>query len=32
MDDLDSRFMRVAYEQAHESYDEGGLPIGAVAP
>jgi creatinine deaminase len=30
MDDLDSRFMRVAYEQAHESYDEGGLPIGAV--
>ena len=26
----DARFMRLAYEQAKKSYDEGGLPIGAV--
>lgn len=26
----DRRFMRLAYEQARKSYDEGGLPIGAV--
>ena len=26
----DARFMRAAYEQALKSYNEGGLPIGAV--
>ena len=29
-DDTDFYFMRLALEQAHKSYDEGGLPIGAV--
>lgn len=28
--DLDSHFMKLAWEQAKKSYDEGGLPIGAV--
>jgi creatinine deaminase len=28
--DADSRFLRVAYEQALKSYNEGGLPIGAA--
>src|SRR5262245_24997798 len=28
--DDDASFMRLAYEQAKKSYDEGGLPIGAV--
>jgi len=28
--DADLRFLRAAYEQAVNSYDEGGLPIGAV--
>lgn len=28
--DVDSKFLRAAYEQAKKSYDEGGLPIGAV--
>jgi cytosine/creatinine deaminase len=28
--DADREFMRAAFEQALESYDEGGLPIGAV--
>jgi len=28
--DVDLHFLRAAYEQAMKSYDEGGLPIGAV--
>jgi creatinine deaminase len=28
--DADSQFLRVAYEQAVKSYNEGGLPIGAA--
>jgi cytosine/creatinine deaminase len=28
--DDDTRYMQLAYEQARASYDEGGLPIGAV--
>jgi cytosine/creatinine deaminase len=28
--DADSQFLRAAYEQAVKSYNEGGLPIGAV--
>src|SRR6266699_560955 len=28
--DADLQFLRAAYEQAVNSYDEGGLPIGAV--
>jgi hypothetical protein len=28
--DADDRFLRAAYEQAVKSYNEGGLPIGAV--
>lgn len=28
--DIDSEFMDAAYRQAKKSYDEGGLPIGAV--
>jgi len=28
--DADNRFLRAAFEQAIKSYDEGGLPIGAV--
>jgi cytosine deaminase len=28
--DLDIDYLRLAYEQAQKSYDEGGLPIGAV--
>lgn len=28
--DRDVEFMKLAYEQAHKSFDEGGLPIGAV--
>ena len=28
--DADFRFLRVAYEQALKSYNEGGLPIGAA--
>jgi creatinine deaminase len=30
MDEKDRNFMRAAYEQALHSYNEGGLPIGAV--
>ncbi len=30
MDEADRSFMRAAYEQALNSYNEGGLPIGAV--
>jgi len=28
--EADRRFLRLAYEQARKSYDEGGLPIGAA--